>query len=75
VKRFTRTCLICGGEARVLAPEGSDDLDVEAEFSGAARALGDDNETVGVACYRCAEKVWRAERGSPAVMDLEQEDG
>jgi hypothetical protein len=59
MRRFTRKCLMCGGAARILAPDGSDELDVDAEFSSAGRALGDDNETVGFACRKCAEKVWR----------------
>jgi hypothetical protein len=56
--RYTRKCMWCGGSAYVLAPRGSDDLDIEAEFSAAGRAFGDDNETVGVGCYRCSRERW-----------------
>jgi hypothetical protein len=61
VRRFTRECLFCGGTATVLAPEGSDELDVDAEFSSAGRGFGDDNEQVGVGCYRCSRERWRLE--------------
>lgn len=63
---YRRSCLFCGGEARVLLPPGADDLDVEAEFSATGRAFGDDNETVGVGCYRCSRLRWREEASRAA---------
>lgn len=61
LRRFTKTCLLCGGEARILAPEGSDDLDVMAEFSSAGREVSfvDEGESIGVVCRKCAEPIWR----------------
>lgn len=61
LRRFTRPCLFCDGTAAVLAPEGSDELDVDAEFSSAGRSFADlpDGDPIGVACHACARKQWR----------------
>lgn len=50
-----RPCGMCGGKARILAPVGASDLDVDAEFSSAARAYGRYDDHEFVACYRCAK--------------------
>ena len=57
--RATRVCMFCGGEARVLVPDGSDELDVDAAFSSDARFFSDveDGDPIGVGCYRCSRKV------------------
>lgn len=55
-------CMFCNGRTWVLAPADATELDVEAEFSGAARAFGSYDDVEGVACYRCA----RARRSKAA---------
>jgi hypothetical protein len=57
--RHRRECMFCGGVASVLAPADADELDVDAEFSAEGRGFGDENEQVGVGCYRCSRRQWR----------------
>lgn len=59
--RHRRECMFCGGVATVLAPVDADELDVDSEFASAGRAFGDEDEQVGVGCYRCSRRRWRTE--------------
>lgn len=71
LRRWSRTCLFCGGEAAVLAPENATELDVDAEFASAGRSFADveDGDPIGVACYRDARKQWAAQRPISAVTE------
>lgn len=64
MRRYARECLFCGGTATVLAPEGASELDVDAEFSSAARSFSDveEGDPIGVGCYPCSRRQWRAHR-------------